>query len=155
MDALKAAAKVLRVELDEIEIEVPQDLEAAIRGAKDRGAQGVYVWTGGFTFSYGKQISDIANAHGLPSIHQFREAVLAGGLLAYAPDLREMARRGAAYVDKILRGTQAGSLPVEQMSKYELLINLKTAQVLGLTIPPALLVRIFDSTEASMWSCPL
>jgi putative ABC transport system substrate-binding protein len=94
----------------------PVALEAAIRAAKDRGAQGIYVWTGGFSFSFGKRISDIANAHGLPSIHPFRESALAGGLLAYASDLKEIARHGAAYVDKILRGTQAGSLPVEQMS---------------------------------------
>lgn len=141
VNAFKAAAKAIRVQLDEIEVDVPEALEAAIRAAKDRGVQGVYVWAGGFSFAFGKQISDIANTHGLPSIHPFRQSALAGGLLAYASDLREMARRGAAYVDKILRGTQAGSLPVEQMSKYELLINVKTAKVLGLTIPPALLVR--------------
>src|SRR5262249_31438208 len=119
MDALVAAAKALRVELDEVEVEVPQSLEAAMRGAKHRGAQAVYVWPNGFSFSFGKQLADVANAHGLPSIHWLREAVLAGGLLAYATDLRLQAERGAAYVDKILRGTPAGSLPIELMSKYD------------------------------------
>src|SRR5215510_2462420 len=129
MDALKAAAKAFRVELDEVEVEVPQALDAAMREVKHRGAQAVYVWPSGFSFSFGKEISDVANAHGLPSIQPFREAAFAGGPLAYATDLRQQAVRGAAYVDKILRGTPAGSLPVEQMSKYELLINLKTAKV--------------------------
>jgi putative tryptophan/tyrosine transport system substrate-binding protein len=93
MDAVKAAAKALRVQLDEIEVEIPEALDAAISGAKDRGAQGIYVWIGGFAFSFGKRISDIANANGLPSIHPFREGAVAGGLLAYASDIKEMARR--------------------------------------------------------------
>jgi len=147
MDALKAAAKALRVELDEVEVEVPQSLEAAIRGAKHRGAQAVYVRPNGFSFAFRKEISDVASAHGLPSIHWLREAVLAGGLLAYATDLKQQAERGAAYVDKILRGTPAGSLPIELMSKYELVINLKTATALGLTIPPTLLARADEVIE--------
>jgi putative ABC transport system substrate-binding protein len=141
MNALKAAAKALRVELDEIEVEVPEALETAMRGAKDRGAQAVYVWAGGFSYAFAKGNLRVANAVSLPSIHPFREGALAGGLVAYAPDL------GAAYVDKILRGTQAGSLPVEQLSKYELLINLNTAKALGLTIPPTLLVRANEVIE--------
>jgi ABC transporter substrate binding protein len=97
-----------------------------MRGAKHRGAQAVYVWPGGFSYAFGKEISDFASAHGLPSIHPFREAALAGG---------------AAYVAQILKGTPAGSLPIEQMSKYELLVNLKTAKALGLSMPPTLLAR--------------
>jgi putative ABC transport system substrate-binding protein len=72
---------------------------------------------------------------------------LAGGLLAYAADLKEEARRGAAYVDKILRGAAPGDLPVEQMSKYELLINLKTANALGLAVPPTLLATADEVIE--------
>jgi putative tryptophan/tyrosine transport system substrate-binding protein len=75
----------------------------------------------------------------LPSIYAFREGALAGGLLSYGADLKDLGRRGAPYVDKILRGTLPGTLPVEQLSKYELLINLKTAKVLGLDVPPSLL----------------
>jgi len=92
-------------------------------------------------------ICDAANANGLPSIHVFREGALAGGLLAYGYDLREQARRAAAYVDKILRGTEPGSIPIEYMSKYELLINLKTAKTLGLTLPPSLLARADELIE--------
>ena len=115
---------------------------------QDQGTQALYVWPSGFTFSFAKQISDIANAHGLPSCHSFREAALpGGGLLAYAADLKEEARRGAAYVDKILRGTPLGLLPVEQLSKYELLINLRTAKALGLTVPPNLLATADEVIE--------
>jgi putative tryptophan/tyrosine transport system substrate-binding protein len=145
--ALTASARTFGVELDEVEVEVPQALEAAMRGAKERGAQAVFVWQGGFSYSFAKEISDAANANGLPSIHPVKEGAFAGCLLAYAADLREQARRGAAYVDKILRGIQAGSLPVEQMSKVELMINLKTAKALGLTIPPTLLARADEVIE--------
>ena len=75
----------------------------------------------------------------MPSVNSHRELALAGGLLAYAADLKEIARRGAWYVDKILRGTLPGDLPFEQLSKYELVINLGTAKALGLTIPPSMI----------------
>jgi putative ABC transport system substrate-binding protein len=145
--ALSAGARSLRVELDEVEVETPSAIAGVVREAKDRGAQALFAWFSGFTFSYGKQISDVANAIGLPSIYPFRESALAGGLLAYGADLKEEARRGAVYVDKILKGAQAGSLPVEQLSKYQLVINLKTAKVLGITIPPTLLARADEVIE--------
>jgi putative ABC transport system substrate-binding protein len=140
-EALTAAAKTLSLELHDIAVEAPSALEAAIRRAKDQGAQAIYVWPSGFTFAFGKQIADLAQANRLPSFHPFREGALAGGLAAYAADLKDVARHGAVYVDKILRGTQPGKLPIEQLSQYELIINLKTAKALGLTIPPSLLQR--------------
>jgi putative tryptophan/tyrosine transport system substrate-binding protein len=117
------------------------------RQAKNQGTQALYVWPSGFTFSFAKQISDAANANRLPSIHSFREGALAGGLLAYAADLKEEARRGAVYVDKILRGTPPDTLPVEQLSKYELLINVRTANALGLNVPPTLLALADEVIE--------
>jgi putative ABC transport system substrate-binding protein len=141
IDAAKAAAKALHVELDEVVVKAPQELEAAMRATKERGAQAIYVTGNGFSYSFVKEICDAANANGLPTIHSYREAALAGGLFAYGANLREEARRLATYVDKILRGTEPGSIPVEYMSKYELLINLKTAKALGITIPPSLLAR--------------
>jgi putative tryptophan/tyrosine transport system substrate-binding protein len=146
-DALQAAAKALNVELADIEVRVLADLEGAVRLAKQHGAQAVYAWPSGFTFSFAKQISDTATANQLASIHSFREGALAGGLLAYAADTPEVARRGAAYVDKILRGAPPGDLPVEQMSKYELLINLKTAKALDLTVPSTLLATADEVIE--------
>jgi putative tryptophan/tyrosine transport system substrate-binding protein len=146
-EALATAANALGVELHDLEVQTPGDLEGSIRNAKDHGIQALYVWPSGFTFSFAKQISDVAKLNNLPSIHSFREGALAGGLLSYAADLKEEARRGAEYVDKILRGTPPGTLPVEQMSKYELLINLKTAKALGLDIPPTLLARADEVIE--------
>jgi putative ABC transport system substrate-binding protein len=138
---MAAAAKALRLELHEVEVKTPADLEPAVRRMKDDGAQALYVWPSGLTFGIGKQIADLALTHRLPSIHPFRENAIAGGLLSYAPSLTEIAQRGAVYVDKILKGAKPADLPVEQPTKFELVINLKTAKALGLTIPPSLLLR--------------
>jgi putative ABC transport system substrate-binding protein len=145
--ALMTAAKALQLELTDLPVERPSDLERAIHRAKELGSQAVYVWPSGFTYSFVKQISDSANAARLPSIHSFKEGAVGGGLLAYAVDLKELARRAAAYVDRILRGTPPGNLPVEQTSKYELLINLKTAKALGLEIPPMLIAHADEVIE--------
>jgi putative tryptophan/tyrosine transport system substrate-binding protein len=142
---LIAAAEALQLDVDETEVTTPSELEAAVRQAKTRGAQALYVvpsgFTSGFTFSFGKDISALALAHQLPSLHGFRESVRAGGLLSYAPSVLDVVRRGAVYVDKILRGAKPGDLPIEQPTKFEFVINLKTAQALGLTIPPTLLFQ--------------
>jgi putative tryptophan/tyrosine transport system substrate-binding protein len=146
-DALAAAAKVLGVELSDLEVQASSELEGVIGNAKDQGIQALYIWPNGFNFSFAKQISGIANANRLPSIYPFREGVLAGGLLAYGADAKEFAPRVAAYVDKILRGTPPGTLPVVQLSKYELLVNLKTAKALGLDVPPSLLALADEVIE--------
>jgi putative tryptophan/tyrosine transport system substrate-binding protein len=146
-DSLTAAARGLGVELRDVSVQTPSDLESAIHQAKNQGAEALYVWPSGFTLSFAKEISDAANANRLPSIHSYKEGALAGGLLAYAADLKEEARRGAVYVDKILRGTQPGALPVEQLSKYELLINVRTAKALGLNVPPTLLALADEVIE--------
>ena len=138
-DTLKAAAKSLNLELHEFQVKVPSDLDTAMGRAKDWGAQALYTFPGGFTFSFAKQIADSANAHHLPSANSHKEIALAGGLLAYAADLKELGRRGVWYLDKIMRGIPPSMLPFEQLSKYELIINLKTAKALGLEVPPMLL----------------
>jgi putative ABC transport system substrate-binding protein len=115
--------------------------------ARRGGADALYVWASGVSFAFGKQIADLAIEHHMPSIHPFREGVFFGGLLAYAADLKQSAARGAEYIDRILRGTPPGQLPIEQLSKYELLINLKTAKALGLEIPPTLLARADEVIE--------
>jgi putative tryptophan/tyrosine transport system substrate-binding protein len=123
------------------------DVKTALEKAKGAGAQGLYVWPSGLTFSFPGQISTFAIAASLPSIYPFKEAAVSGALIAYAADLREQMRRAATYVDRILRGTFPGDLPVEQLSKYELLINLKTAKALGLEVPPQLLARADEVIE--------
>jgi len=138
---MAAAAKELKLELHEVVVVTPAELVVAVRKAKDQGAQALYIWPSGLTFSFGKQLAELALAHRLPSIHPFRESAMAGGMLSYAPSLTEIAERGALYVDRILKGAKPSDLPVEQPTKFELVINLKTAKALGLTIPPSLLLR--------------
>ncbi len=139
--AMQTAARALGLTLFEVQVQASGDIVAAVRKAKGRGAQALYVWPSGLMFTSRKQLADVAVATRLPSIHPFKESALAGGLLAYAPSLTDIARRGAGYVDKILRGSKPGDLPVEQPTKLEFIINLKTAKALGLTIPPLLLLR--------------
>ena len=86
-------------------------------------------------------IADFALRNRLPSIHQFTEAVIDGALMSYGPSLREHMQRGAIYVAKILRGARPADLPVEQPSRFDMVINGRTAKALGLTIPPTLLLR--------------
>ena len=146
-DALIASARALDVQLHDALVVTPGDLAFVIGNAKEQGAEALYVWPGGIAFSFAKQIADFANAHQLPSLVPFREAAVSGGLLAYAADLKQSAGRGAEYIDKILNGVPTSQLPVEQLSKYELLINLKTARTLGLDLPATLLARADEVIE--------
>jgi putative ABC transport system substrate-binding protein len=92
-------------------------------------------------FSERRRLLDLAAKNRLPAVYPQREFVDAGGLMAYGPDLADLFRRAATYVDKILRGAKPGDLPVEQPTKFELVVNLKTAEALGLTIPQSVLGR--------------
>jgi putative ABC transport system substrate-binding protein len=88
-----------------------------------------------------RRLVDLAAKNRLPAVYSFREYVDAGGLMSYGPDLADLFRRAATYVDKILKGAKPADLPVEQPTKFEFIINLKTANALGLTIPPSVLTR--------------
>ena len=95
----------------------------------------------GLTYAHRWRIAELAAQHLLPSLYEVRDYVVAGGLMSYGLDYRETLRWGVAYVDRILRGARPRNLPVEQASKFELVINLKTAKAMGVTVPEALLVR--------------
>jgi putative ABC transport system substrate-binding protein len=137
--ALDQAAHELGLSLVFFDIKSADDLEGAFASMKTSGAEAVFVTRTNITFTAGKQIADLALAARLPSCHAFREVVMAGGLVSYGPDRVAMAGPAAAQIDKIIRGTSPADIPVEQPTRYELYINLKTARLLNLTIPPTLL----------------
>jgi putative ABC transport system substrate-binding protein len=141
MASLDQAAPRLGITLQPVDVTIPEQLEAAFATMGRNRAQAVLVIAGSFTYLNSRRIAELALAHRLPSIHGFKETVAAGGLLSLGPDIVAMARQGAAYVDKIIKGARPGDLPVEQPAIYELQVNLKTAKPLGLTIPPSLLAR--------------
>jgi putative ABC transport system substrate-binding protein len=145
--ALDQAAHELGLTLVYVDIKSADDLEGAFAGMKTSEAAALFVTRTNVTFTAAKQIADLALAARLPSCHAFREAAMAGGLVSYGPDRSAMARPAAAQIDKIIKGTSPADIPVEQPTRYELYINLKTARSLKLTIPPALLLTADEVIE--------
>jgi ABC-type uncharacterized transport system substrate-binding protein len=135
------AARRLGVELHTFIVRRAGDLAAAFLGMKKNHDQGVVVMSPAFMFVHRKAVIDLAATQRIPAIYELRNFVEPGGLMSYGVNLSEMERRAATYVDKILKGTKPADLPVEQPTKFELVINLKTAKALGLTIPPSVLLR--------------
>jgi ABC-type uncharacterized transport system substrate-binding protein len=123
------------------------DLPRAFAAMVEWQADGLITLADGFLFSQRERIVSLATTNKLPGVHPEVEFPLAGGLISYGPSLPDLFRRAAAYVDKILKGTPPSQLPIEQPSKLELVINLKTAQVLGLTISRDFLLRVDEVIE--------
>ena len=113
----------------------------ADNSSKDYAGTALNVLPSGLFYAHRARLVNLAAKNGLPALYEHREFVEAGGLMSYGPDLRDLNRRAATYVDKILKGAKPADLPVEQPTKFELVINLKTAKALGLTIPQSLLLR--------------
>jgi putative ABC transport system substrate-binding protein len=145
--ALDQSARELGLSLAFVDIKSADELETAFAGMKKSKAEALFVYRTALTFVAGKQIADLAIAAHLASCHSFREAVMAGGLVSLGPDRVAMAGPAAAQIDKIIRGTSPGDIPVEQPTRYEIYINLKTARLLNLTIPPTLLARADEVIE--------
>jgi len=124
-----------------LDVRKPQDLERAFDAAMTQRADALVVSNDSLTVANRKLITELAAKHRLPAIYASREFVDAGGLIAYAVKLSDQYRRAAVYVDKILKGAKPADLPVEQPTKFELVINLKAAKQIGLTIPPNVLAR--------------
>jgi len=135
------SAQALGVDLRTLRVPRPEDLPAAFRAMAANRDNGLLVAASPFLFSHRKQLAELAAVHRIPAIYEHREYLAAGGLISYGMDFPDLQRRCAIYVDKILRGADPGDLPIEQPTKFELVINLKTAKTLGLPIPPSLLQR--------------
>jgi len=135
-------ARALKIKLQSLDVRNPKvDFEEAFQIAVKRHVDALVVVSGALSLSYRKQIADLAIKNRLPSMHERSEEVEAGGLMSYSADNHESFRRAAIFVDKILKGAKPADLPVEQPMKFELVINLKTANQIGLTIPPNVLAR--------------
>ena len=145
---VQAAAEAKRVRT--VAFEQGRTAEEVLRrfaDITDSGAAGLLVIGDPQVISLRGQIADLAVQHRLPSIYQFRESVEAGGLMSYGPDRRQIYARVADYVEKVLKGAKPADLPVEQPTKFELVINMKTAKVLGLTVPPILFAQADEVIE--------
>jgi putative ABC transport system substrate-binding protein len=119
----------------------PEELAGAFEAILGAQSNGILAIEDSMLVSHRSRIVESVERTRLPAMYAFRQFVDAGGLMSYGPNLSESFRRAAVYVDKILKGARAADLPVEQPTKFELVINLKTAKALGLTIPPSLLAR--------------
>jgi len=139
-EAERAAAK-LRVRLQPLDLRNPQDVETVLEAAREGRAQGLLVVTSFGFLSQRTRIAEFSMKNRLPSMYPTVEYVEAGGLMAYGASTADGFRRAAIYVDKILKGARPADLPVEQPTKFELVINMKTAKALGLTIPPSVMLQ--------------
>ena len=147
MASLEKSAPALGVTLTPIDIKTADELDSAFAEMQRSQAQALLVIGGAVTYVNGKQIADLALSHHLPSCHAFKETVADGGLVSVGPDLIAMTGQAAAYIDKIIRGAKPADLPVQQPTRYDVHINLKTAKALGITVPQSLLSRADEVIE--------
>lgn len=136
-----AGASVAGLEIESIDVRTPDDYAAAFATVTGSRADALYAYGNPVNFKNRQLIADFTLKHRLPSTYEERLFVESGGLLSYAPSFSDLFRRAATYVDKILKGAKPADLPVEEPTKFELAINLKTAKALGLTIPQSVLLR--------------
>jgi putative ABC transport system substrate-binding protein len=135
------AARAVGLQLVKADVSRPQDLERGFDRMVADGAQGLLVLTDPMLSANARRIAELAARHRLPAMYWAPWFVEAGGLIAYSPDYAAMLRRAASYVDRILKGARPADLPIEQPTKFDLVVNLKTAKALGLTIPESLMLR--------------
>jgi len=148
LQAIEPASKTLGVQLQIIQVTAAEDFDEALAAMAREQSDGVFVHASALTTrSNPVLLAELALKYRLPTIFGSRENVVTGGLMSYAPDHIDLTRRAATYIDKILKGTKPADLPVEQASKYQLVINLKTAKALGLTIPESFLLRADEAIE--------
>ena len=141
LTSVKAAAEIGHTRLEVLQVRTEDQIPGQVAAATKLGATGLIVLEDPLTYSGRRQIAELAARFRLPAIYGYKEFVDAGGLMSYGTDRRQIYRRAAEYVDTILKGAKPAGLAVEQPTKFELVINLKTAKALGLTIPQSLLAR--------------
>ena len=147
LQALEAAAATRNIELQLADAKGEDDYDPAFAVLAKAGVAGVVVIPSTLAVKQGAPLARAALTHRLPTIFAFRQNVERGGLMSYGPDLRDALRRSTSYIDRILKGANPGELPVEQAVRFELTLNLQTAQALGLEIPPTLLARADEVIE--------
>jgi putative tryptophan/tyrosine transport system substrate-binding protein len=143
----ESAAGILGLEVQSLEVRGPDDFDSVFEAARSKNPDALITVEDPLTVGHRKQIADFTAGNRLPAIYGLREFVEAGGLMSYGASISDLHRRAATYVDKILRGTSPRDLPVEQPTKFELLINVKTAKALGLMVPPSILARADEVIE--------
>jgi putative ABC transport system substrate-binding protein len=141
LKAMEEAGRTLRVQLQAVGARSAAELESAFAAMARARAQAILVLGATIFIAERQRVAELAIKHRLPTMSMLKDVVDAGGLMSYSPNYDDLYRRGAIYVDKILKGAKPAGLPVEQATKFELVINLKTAKALGLTIPQSLLQR--------------
>jgi len=147
MNETEAAARTLDVNLGLVAVQGPSELDQAFSTIGEKRADALIVFPSAMLFIERRRIVDLATKHQLPSMAMGREFVELGGLMSYGASITDLSRRSATYVDKILKGAKPAELPVEQPTKFELLVNLKTARDLGLTIPREFLLLADEVIE--------
>jgi putative ABC transport system substrate-binding protein len=127
--------------LGPVQVREPAQLDAAFAVLTEQKAEAILVVMGGALYQHRARVAELAGRHRLPAVAAFKEFPQAGGFMSYGPDLPDIYRRGTTYVDRILKGAKPGDLPIEQPTKYELVLNAKTARALGFTLTPSLMLR--------------
>jgi putative ABC transport system substrate-binding protein len=145
--AVTAAGEKLGVALQMMPVRSAEDFDRVFAEMLQERVGGFLDIASPLTFGRRTALAELALQHRLPGVFGFKEYAEAGGLMSYGADLNDLHRRAAIYIDKILKGAKPADLPVEQASKYELVINLKTAKALGLQLPPMLLARADEVIE--------
>ena len=144
---LPQAAQKLGLAFPIVEATTAEELDTAFASAATQHADAIMPFADALTFRYATQVAALAAKHRLPAIYLSRQFATNGGLISHGPDFADLFLRAGGYVDKILKGAKPSDLPVEQPTKFELVINLKTAKELGLTVPPSLLARADEVIE--------
>ncbi len=139
--ATLGASRALNVQVQVLEVEAANEFKGAFVAARKGGSEAINVLASPILFAHRQELVDLSAAHRLPGMYENKEFAEIGGLLSYGANLDDLYRRAATYVDKILKGAKPAELPIEQPTKFDFIVNLKTAKQIGLTIPPSVLAR--------------